>query len=367
MALSQSAELAKNNLKTFWTVFNPEFEKLLEARAQKLNEHYPEYVNKAMQVYTDISTRQQKRLRASFVYNTYKMYGGEKDELAIKMGMVIELIHAYLVIEDDFMDISDTRRGGPTAHVLFEQMYHQESFIRGDSIHYGNSMAVLAALTGSHIAMQIINSLDIDAQTKIRLSQNLNSKIEITAYGQMTDITNALQKVVSEKDVLNMLRWKTGVYTYENPIHSGAILAGVSDAELAKLSEYAIPGGISFQVQDDILGMFGDPDSTGKSNMDDLREGKYTLLIHKALENGSDVQKAVINKHLGNRQASEKDHEEVKEIIVETGSLDYSKNTALNLVNEAKESLVKNNKGQWETEGLEYLNGIANYMIERNA
>ncbi len=86
-----------------------------------------------------------------------------------------------------------------------------------------------------------------------------------------------------EAELLRILRLKSGRYTAERPIQLGAILAGAPAAARAVLSRYGTAVGEAFQLQDDLLGVFGDPATTGKPVGDDLREGKYTLLIHRAL------------------------------------------------------------------------------------
>jgi len=278
----------------------------------------------------------------------------------------LELTHAYLLLLDDFMDKSDLRRGGPTAHVLMKDYYSKQNFRSGDSAHFGDSIAVSIGAAGFHMAMQILMSLDFSKEILIALSNNLNEKIEITAHGQITDVVNASNPNVTEEDVLKMLEWKTGVYTYENPIHTGAIMAGQKDSEeLRKLSEYAIPAGIAFQIQDDILGIFGNSGDTGKSVYDDLREGKYTLLMHHAFEVGSKAQKEILTQNLGNPNVKAKELADVKSILIDSGSLDYSKKVANDLVLKAKKSLIKNRSSNWKDEGFNYLIGIADYMIDR--
>ena len=333
---------------------------------QMVKGKYPEASIKALQVYEDICTRDAKRARAAFAYYVYKMFGGKNDAEALRMGIVLELVHAYLLLLDDFMDKSERRRSSATAHILMRDYFIEKGYKGVDPLHFGNSIAVTVGAMGFHMAMQLLLDLDFDKDILKALSDNLNAKVEVTAHGQITDIVNGFNPNVSEVDVLKMLEWKTGVYTYENPIHTGAIMAGFNGtAELRKLSEYAIPAGIAFQIQDDILGIFGNSEDTGKSVYDDLREGKYTLLMHHALEVGSDVQKEVLNANLGNPDVSDLELSDVEAVLIETGSLEYSKKVANELVLKAKASLEKNRSANWGDEGYEYLVGIADYMIER--
>lgn len=356
---------AKAQIAMIKEVLEKELSDYFKQEQDRISPIYGEHSLKIVSTAGEFTVRDAKRLRGSFVYFVYKMLGGTSEEVARRAAMAIEMIHAYILIEDDFMDLSDSRRGGPTAHIALKN-YHKENFKKGDPVHAGNSLALLASLMLSHLAMEMLNGLDIDPIILRRVNINLNKCLNVTFHGQINDVVNELKDVVTEEDVINVLLWKTSVYTYENPIHMGALLAGADDATLAKLTEYAIPAGIAFQIQDDILGMFGETEVTGKSNMDDLKEGKVTLLIHNALEKADDSQKQIILEALGNREATPQMHQEVQKVIIDTGSLDYSKEMAQKYVREAKEKILKLRDPNWSDEGFNYLVGIADYMIERD-
>ncbi len=362
----QSVQTAKEMLFSFKKRLAPKIDEYFQSELTRVRSLYPATSIKGIEVYRDITFRGGKRGRAAFSYYVYKMYGGEQDDEAMKMGLVLELVHSYILLLDDFMDRSATRRFGPTAHEMLKKYFVERGFVGGDSQHFGDSLAVTIGTMGFHMAMQQLMDLDFEKPILKALSDNLNQKIEITDHGQVSDIVNTYNPSVTEHDVLKMLEWKTGVYTYENPIHTGAIMAGHGDqSELDRLSEYAIPAGIAFQIQDDILGIFGSPDDTGKSVMDDIREGKYTLLVHYALEKGSAQQIKILRAALGNSEINNEEYEAVKTVLVNTGSLEYSKKTARTLVEKAKQSLEKNRSSQWHQEGYDYLLGIADYMIVR--
>ncbi len=119
---------------------------------------------------------------------------------------------------------------------------------------------------------------------------------------------------------------------------------------------------MAFQIQDDILGMFGTEEKLGKSITSDLKEGKKTLLILDALEKSSPAQKEIINLNLGNKKVSMAGLNSVRKVIEETGSLEESKKLATSLVQKAIDAL---NKLKLEKEGQDFLLGIADYMIKR--
>lgn len=363
--MSDSVKFSKTLLAKFQQEVNPLIEKYFDVEIGSLLPDYPGVSQTVIETYKDITMRGAKRLRAALAYYAYEMLGGKKSKEALKMGVVLELVHAYLLILDDFMDQSKTRRHGPAAHVIFSNYYKEHKFSGGDSDHFGASIAVTIGAMGFHMAMQLLNSLDFDCSQLVKLSANLNEKIEITAQGQILDVVNAAAKNSSENEVMKMLEWKTGVYTFENPLQSGAIMAGATDSTLAKLSEYGIPAGIAFQIQDDILGVFGNSESTGKPVVDDLKEGKYTLLIHKTLEMSSKSQKEELLQMLGSGNITEKDLEVAKQIMVETGALDYARNKAHELISTAKSALSENFGEYKDTRGYKFIDGIADYIIDR--
>ena len=365
--LSTTAKKGSQTIKEFQTLFEKHIKKYFDEQLVRIEKEFDNgYSKYCIELYKEMCTRKAKRLRASFIYYVYKMLNGANATTAIEMGIIIELMHANWLIIDDFMDLSDTRRGGAAAHKILSQYHKDHNFKNLDSDHFGDAIAVNIGVAGIFMATNLLLGLDLENGITRELAKNISQKMEITAHGQITDVFNAVGIQVSEENVLKMLKWKTGVYTYENPIHLGAIMAGANEDALKKLSEYAIPGGISFQIQDDILGMFGDSEVMGKSAMDDLKEGKYTLLIHKALENADEKQREILNKQVGNRNLTSEEHELVKKIIEDTGSLEYSKLKAKELVEQAKQSLVKNYNPMWNQEGLDYLNNIADYVIERD-
>jgi geranylgeranyl diphosphate synthase type I len=155
---------------------------------------------------------------------------------------------------------------------------------------------------------------------------------------------------------------KTAKYTIEGPLHLGAILAGAKDELLDALSKYAVPVGIAFQIQDDILGIFGSEKKLGKPVGSDIEEGKQTLLVVKAGEKADRSQLKKMNYLLGKPNLNHREIEEFRNIITDTGSLDYAKNLARKLITKGKQALIS---AKIKKETKDFLLGIADYMISR--
>lgn len=298
-----------------------------------------------------------KRLRASFVWFGYKLGGRVvEEEKLYRACMAIELIHTALLIQDDFMDEDALRRGRLSSHV----------YLAGDkSKHFGESMAVLASDVALTLGYQLLLDSGFESSLVSKALDCVFRGVINTGYGQAFDMEMGEHKEWSEGDVMALHKTKTAIYTYQNPLHVGAILAGVSDKVLATLSDYAMAAGVAFQLQDDILGVWGDEEKTGKSSNSDLLQGKRTLLALKTLEMGSDEQKKYFLKVWGNKKATDTDLDLAKKAIKESGSYKYNVDLASKLAFESITIAEKLRKFDLDSESIDYLQGIAQYMVDR--
>jgi geranylgeranyl diphosphate synthase type I len=144
---------------------------------------------------------------------------------------------------------------------------------------------------------------------------------QLVMAGQYLDMLLHALGGFSVADALRVATLKTGKYTVEGPLHLGAAAAGASPQLLEALSSYAIPLGEAFQLRDDVLGVFGDPDRTGKPVGEDLRDGKRTLLVVLAMLAATDEQAAPLRRGLGDRDLDEAGVAALRAVIVETGAL----------------------------------------------
>ena len=357
------SDYARKSLNEFIPLVEARLEQIIDQEIQDTADKYTPFAVSYMEHYKKLLLSDAKRLRAAFVYYSYIMHGGTELDKIIDACAAIELLHMYILVVDDFQDRAIERRGVPTVHEQYKA-HHIENKFKFDAQQYGLTVASDMALIGTHIAMEAFNQIDFEPTLVKRAITQANRQMITTGHGQNYDFLNMVKHTITEQEIINMLYWKTGIYTYDNPIRIGAILAGASDADMQKFQTYGHDGGVSFQIQDDILGTFGDSDKTGKADDDDIKEGKQTLLSWYAHANGTEEQREVLNRVLGDREASDADIQSVRDIFESTGGLEYSRTKALELVTTAKQSLVDNNK--WKPEGLDFLLGIADYMIERD-
>lgn len=364
--LSEKAFNSKKTLKEFKLKIDPIKHVLLKNVQDSISGKFGQETSQFVDIFIDIATRQSKNLRGSLVYYFHKLNNGFFEKESLQMASVIEFIHAYLLVVDDFMDKSFTRRHGLTAHERVKEHIIKSGYKQKDIEHVSNSVAVNIGLIANHVAFKILADINIDPLYKIKIFKSINSELITTGVGQLTDMLNEVKPAVTEKDIIEMLSWKTGAYTFENPIHTGMLLAGVSDdKEFDEISLYAIPAGIAFQIQDDVLGIFGESSSTGKSNLDDLLEGKITILVQHARSKVSSDQLTLLNKVLGNKQASIEDQDNVKQLFIDLGSLDYSISVAQKYKDIALDNLQKAKKDEWNKDSYEYIYGLTEYIVNR--
>ncbi len=173
---------------------------------------------------------------------------------------------------------------------------------------------------------------------RINKATALFSKMVVqTALGEMLDVEfSEKPERRNEKDVLTIHLLKTARYTCVYPMHLGAILGGADQKLLDIMAKFGEDLGIAFQIQDDILGVFGNEKELGKSVTSDIEEGKNTLLITEAQRKATPDQQAVLDKYYGNGEVSEEGLKAVREIFEQTGSLEYSRTKALEYINRAK-------------------------------
>lgn len=344
---------------------NDEIEKYSEKTAKETLQKYGKSASIVTGAYLEILNRGGKRVRGALVMCGYEMCGGKDTELTKKVALAIEMMHAYILIIDDIQDRSLTRRDGPTAHVILAE-YHHKKDLAGDSEHFGKSMAMNAALFGSHSANSIIADLEIDAATKNKLIEQINKTMMVTAHGQTNDIMNEVVASVSEQDLNNVLLWKTAEYTFLNPLQMGMILAGADESTIKNIQPYAEHAGVAFQISDDILGIFGREFETGKSPVDDIREGKRTILITHALKKTTNGNKNFLIHMLGNKDITPAEFERCKDIIKACGALEYAQKELRVQIEKAVDSL-QDLKSSISLEGYDFLAGLAKYLASRTS
>ncbi len=319
---------------------------------------------RALRMLGGFALRPGKRLRGILGITGYEMFGGGDHETALNLAAAVELAQAYLLVVDDVMDRSEYRRGGPTVQRQFRDQLEGDDFDTKDGGHLGDMLALNVALVAQHLTAGLLERLGETPERTRKARTLFHRNMVETGLGQIDDLYHAAGQSITTADILRMYRQKTGCYTFVNPLQMGAALAGASDETLEKLREFGLYAGLAYQIQDDVIGMFGNSAETGKSAMDDLWEGKRTLLMHYALERASEPQLGIIKAALGNPTVTPEQHAAVQRVLVEIGAWDYAEREANRSIEAARQ--VLSDQPGWDKRGKLALSGLLDYITNRN-
>ncbi|MER6694909.1 polyprenyl synthetase family protein [Streptomyces minutiscleroticus] len=264
-----------------------------------------------------------KRIRPLLCVTGFHAAGGQANTTeVIQLAASLELFQAFVLIHDDVMDASDTRRGRPSVHRVLDQEFRRMRTDCDDRTaqRFGTAGAILLgdlALTWSD---ELLHAAAVHGTRRTAVLDHLDRMRTEVMIGQYLDLRATGDKHTSVEDTLTVIRYKTAKYTVERPLQLGAALAGADTPVLEACSAIGIPLGEAFQLRDDLLGVFGDPAQTGKSCLDDLREGKSTTLLALALADADPAQAARLRALVGDPRLDLEGAEEVRDIFTATGA-----------------------------------------------
>lgn len=270
-----------------------------------------------------------KRLRPAFVYWGHRAAGAEPHPGVVTVAAAVEMLHTFALLHDDVMDRSATRRGRPSAHRGLAAL-HREEGLTGDPEWFGTSAAILAGDLAFLWSDQLFDAARFDAVTMDRARRVFTTLRTEVMAGQYLDlrlggVDNAIEREgdgANDDAARRVALLKSGRYTITRPLELGFALADRPDEQRqVRLGAYGDALGLAFQLRDDILGMFGDPATTGKAVTDDLRDGKQTLLMVRALTLSTTAQRKVLMNALGAPEIDEALADDCRDIIARSGAL----------------------------------------------
>lgn len=281
-----------------------------------------------------------KRLRPEFCHAGWCAAGGDPTDPGIfAAAAAFEWLQGSALVHDDLMDESDTRRGNPSIHRHFERR-HLDSGGIGNAAQFGRSVAVLLgdlmlSWADESLRAAAVQSPIVEANLARGFAFFDRCKTEVVA-GQYLDVAGQTHTEFSAAEAMRVVRFKSAKYTVERPLHVGAALAGADADLITALSSFGLPLGEAFQLRDDMLGVFGDPDITGKPAGDDLRDGKRTVLIARTAERTDATGLRLLEQGLGNDQHIA----ELRELITSTGAADAVEQQIADLEHQAESALT---------------------------
>jgi len=299
-----------------------------------------------------------KRIRGAMIKLGGQIAGSSGKYLPIAMGY--ELFQTAILIHDDIIDNSKTRRGKPTIHAEIA-LSHSE--------HFGISNAICIGDYGFFIANRLLFESNLDPSIMVKVAK-LYTKIQsITCEGEIMDVVLPYKDISITEDyayytqvVTQIFEYKTAWYTLAGPIMLGAICGDADDTLLELLKNITIPLGIAFQIKDDLLGIYSSEKVLGKSVLSDIIEKKQTLIYGYAYKHADSMQQQQLDDVYGKATADMHDLELVKQIFELTGAKKYAEDEIIRLSNISKELI---NSPLINDEGKTLLMGLIHYLCTR--
>ncbi|HWY79434.1 MAG TPA: polyprenyl synthetase family protein [Candidatus Sulfotelmatobacter sp.] len=264
-----------------------------------------------------------KMLRGTLVTLGYNLVNEKQTKAIMKPAIAYEIIHTSLIIHDDIIDQSPMRRGKPSIHT------------RNKNVHHGISQAICLGDLGITFANKLIAESDFPIENRHKALSYFLQMIIDTILGQMLDLESSYSQNRSEEQVISIHRMKTAQYTFVGTLSLGALLGGASDELLNDIKLFGENLGIAYQIQDDILGVFGNETEIGKSTTSDIEENKSTLLLTYGLQHATKEQKKYLETYYGKKGITKVQQEIVKKIFRDTDSLTYSQKKAAAFITKA--------------------------------
>jgi len=279
-----------------------------------------------------------KRLRPRFCYWGFRAGGGADAPEIIRAGAALELLHTFAMIFDDVMDRSPLRR---KRHASFRGLSELSGGVphRGDPGRFGTSAALLSGLLGFVLADRLLWTSGFSPARLAAVTQAYDRMRVSAIAGQYLDVLAAHRGEADEATVRRIGALKSGSYSVVDPLAIGALAADASTSVLEALDAYGCPLGEAFQIADDILGVFGDPEKTGKDRDGDLREGKQTVLLARTRALASTKDRDFVDDHVGREDLDESSAERIREVMRSSGALDETRALVASLKDEAVRAL----------------------------
>jgi geranylgeranyl diphosphate synthase type I len=305
--------------------------RFLEAQAPALAAMGPELA--PVQRMADRLLQGGKRLRPAFCVWGYVAAAGlpgrsaQADDLAplLRAAASLDLLHVSALVHDDVMDSSDLRRGEPAAHRQFESQHAAAGWL-GDAAAFGRAGAILLGDLLLMWSTELLQGSGMAAAALARATPLAEAMRTEVTCGQYLDIIAQAQPLGADvrlalDEAERVVEYKSARYTVQRPCQLGAALGGGDERLRASLAAYGSPAGRAFQFRDDVLGVFGDSEVTGKPAGDDLREGKRTVLVAHAYAAAGPAGRDLLERRLGDPELDAAGVAELRAVIVESGAL----------------------------------------------
>lgn len=302
----------------------------------RLEQELPRYLNYLDKAYSlqktspllfgkikEFILRPGKRIRPVLFIIGYLGFAKKAARGLYTSALSIELLHDFMLVHDDIIDKSPTRRGKPSMHAMFNRYLHG----RGGAKFNGEDLSIIAGDIMYAMAIRSFLAIEEEPYHKENGLKRLIEAAIYTGSGEFIEVLYGIKDMAQTRkaDIYKIYDLKTAYYTFATPLAAGAALAGAREKELDIISKYGLALGRAFQIKDDILGIFGSESATGKSNITDLKEGKKTILIWHAYSHADKKDKTKMKRIFTQGQVGKKELLQIRRIICKSGALDFAK------------------------------------------
>jgi len=281
-----------------------------------------------------------KRIRPALLLLGFEAAGGRQLHAVEGPALALELLHTCALLHDDVIDQAPTRRGRPSVHHAFALRHRTEAW-SGDPDAYGRAIAILLGDLAFVQADALFLSGQVPDHVLLAAFRRFTVLREEVMVGQALDLHAATARTTDRELALQVATLKSGRYSVARPLELGALLAGADAQLLAGLHAFGDPLGRAFQLADDLLGVFGDTASTGKSVSSDLAEGKRTLLIAEAAQRSEPDDRRRLEAALGHPELDADTARWIRELLESSGARAATEQQIQHSISSARAALAE--------------------------
>ncbi|MFA5500595.1 MAG: polyprenyl synthetase family protein [Candidatus Omnitrophota bacterium] len=283
----------------------------------------------------DFVMRNGKRARPIFFILGYLGFSKKIPRGLYKSAVSVELLHNFVLIHDDIIDRSDTRRNGLSLHCALDKYTLKCGHIK----HGGKDLALVAGDILYALGMANFLSVDVRSERKEAALKKLFEAAVYTGSGEFLELLSELKglSAISKPDIYRIYDLKTGIYSFATPLVMGATLAGIKKAGLNRLYNYGICIGRAFQIKDDVMDIIGSKENDFRPPLTDLRESKRTILMWHAYNNADDRDREILANIIKKEDIPYCELLKMRQILIKTGAIDFAVKEIRRLIESSKD------------------------------
>ncbi len=334
-------------------------EEALDRALPRIEEHHPSMAEVAAELrsFTDGG----KRIRPALLFLGFEAAGGDGLTAVEGPALALELLHTCALAHDDVIDQAATRRGRASIHQAAAER-HGAAGWSGDADAYGRAVAILIGDLAFVFADELFLAAAVPDRELLAAFRRFTTLREEVMVGQYLDLQAATARLTERALATQIATLKSGRYSVARPLEIGAMLAGADEAFVSGLRAFGDPLGRAFQLADDLLGVFGDAEETGKSTSSDLAEGKRTYLIAEAVERLEGAELSRLEGALGRDDLDAATTAELRALLISCGARDATLDRISAYVDEARAALDRLSLSPTSRSSL---SAVADYLGER--